>query len=302
MSLIPLHFSFALLYNDVKNEPLRFAMSRFLAAFLLFARLLISEEPAILLTSVIRDQAHLLPKFLNTIENYDYDKKRIAIHFFTYNNSDHSDALLNNWAGQHKSSYQDIIIETLHFPQISKTLNYQVKEYSPAENKILGELKNKGLSHAKQFDYYFYVEPGTFLAPFALKELLKKNKPIIAPLLKSIPECDDHHSNFFYKVTEEGYFEHHENYLKILFGWTHDTFQVPLVRDALLIKKEHLDKLTYLDQSNDYDIIIFGRSARKNGVDQFLTNESDFGVRVHFFKTLSREEENRRLRNILLMP
>ena len=129
-------------------------------------------------------------------------------------------------------------METLNFPHIPKTLNFQVKEYSPAENKVAGELKNNGLAKAKGHNYYFFVDPGAYIAPFTLKELIKKDKPMIAPLLKSIPECDDHHSNFFYKVTEDGYYDHDENYIKILFQWNPGTFNVPLIRDALLIKED----------------------------------------------------------------
>jgi hypothetical protein len=260
------------------------------------------SEKTVFLTSVIRDQAHLLPRFLQTIENYDYDKKLITIHFYTYNNNDQSQNLLNTWAKQQKDLYKNITIECVNFPNLPLLLNYQVKEYSYEENKALGELKNKGLLQAKGCDCYFYVDPTALLAPHTLKKLIAYDKPIIAPLLKCIPECDDHTSNFFAKVNEAGYYDHDENYIKILFHWNVGAFQVPLIRDALLIKEEVLDKLSYTDDAFDFDFITFSRNARKSGIEQHLSNEHEFGVKIHFFKPISREEETRRLRNILLMP
>lgn len=275
---------------------------RIILLLLLCAARLHAEEKTVFLTTLVRDQAHLLPRYLKNIENLDYDKKLITVHFYTYNNSDQSGAHLLKWSQEQKTQYKDIVVETVNFPHIPKTLNFQAKEYSPADNKAAGELKDRGLIKAKEHSYYFFVDPTAYIAPSTLKELIEKDKPMIAPLLKSIPECDDHHSNFFYKVTDGGYYEHDENYIKILFRWTPGTFNVPLIRDVLLVKREVLDKLSYSDGSDDYDSIILARTARKNNVEQYITNEKELGVKIHFFKTLSREEENRRLRNLLLMP
>lgn len=271
-----------------------------LLIFLLCFSSLCAEN--IFLTAVFRDQAHLLNRFLKTVENIDYDKKHIGIHFYTYNNSDETAALLNAWAKQHKEAYKDVAVEVFQFTKLPLLLNYQKKEYSRLENKLLGEIKNNGLLQAQGYDYYLHLDPYALIAPGTLKALIAKDKPIIAPLLKSIPECDDHTSNFFSNVTEQGYWAHDENYIKILFGWQTGTFSVPLVRDVLLIKGQILPALSFTDESSDYDFVVFARSARKKGIEQYIANEQDFGVKIHFSNALSREEENRRLRNLLLMP
>lgn len=260
------------------------------------------QEPTVFLTSLIRDQAHLLPKYLQTIENLDYDKSLITVHFTTYNNSDETLSHLYRWKSEHKNDYKTIEIEDLKISHIKKKLNYEKREFSSEENKVIKILKNRGLEKAKEHSYYFYLDPTALIAPFTLKELIDQDKPMIAPLLKCIPECDDHTSTFFSKITERGYYEHDENYIKILFKWSLGTFQVPLIRDALLIKNEFLEQLSYTDDTDDYDFIILSRMARKNNIEQYLINEKEYGVKIHFFKPLSREEEHRKLKNILLIP
>ncbi len=277
-------------------------MKKFWLLFLLCTACLHSEEKTVFLTSIIRDQAHVLPRYLKNIENLDYDKKLITVHFYTYNNDDRTSQLLQDWAGQNKNRYRDIAVETLQYSDIPLLPNYKKKEWIYEENSVVQELINKGLSKGKESDYYFFLAPTSLIAPFTLKELIAKDKPIIAPLLVSIPECDDHFANFFYKTTEDGYYAHDDNYTKILYRWDPGVFQVPLVYNAYLIKREYLDKLSFGEESSDLYFVAFARNARKNGVEQYLTNEKNYGVQIHFTSSVTREEEIRKLKNLLLLP
>jgi hypothetical protein len=80
------------------------------------------------------------------------------------------------------------------------------------------------------------------------------------------------------------------------------TFKVDLVHCTYLINSKYIDQLNYIDGSTDYEFIILARNARKNGIDQYVTNEKEYGVQVHFHQNVTLEDEKNRLEAILTMP
>ncbi len=137
-----------------------------------------------------------------------------------------------------------------------------------------------------------------FIAPYTLKSLIEKNKPIIAPLLHSLPEAHDVYSNFFADVDNNGYYKDHPDFFKISNREVVGTFKVPVVHHVYLIKSEVIDKLTYIDESSDWEFIVFSRSARHQQIPQYICNERDFGSFIHFYKNLSLNEEAKAFEHI----
>jgi hypothetical protein len=261
-----------------------------------------SKEKAVgkkvFLTILARNKAHLLPKYLQCIENLDYDKKLMTLYVHTNNNSDDTQKILEEWMKKHEKNYQLIIYEKENFKLDDSTPH----EWSEQRLKILGELRNKSLRKAKenQADYYFVVDCDNFIAPYTLRDLINKDKPIIAPMLRSIPEPGDVASNFFADVTEDGYYKASPDYFHILERNKVGTFKIPVVHCTYLIKAEYLDKLNYTDDTDEWEFIIFSRSARENGIDQYICNEKQFGTNINFFKKLTLEEERERVKTIPL--
>lgn len=259
------------------------------------------ENKTVFLAILARNKAHVLNKYLQCIDNLDYDKKFITVYINTNNNRDRTKRILETWMAKNGEKYARIIFENVEIQENPETNphDWPVKRF-----KILAGIRNKSLQKAKECnaDYYFVVDCDNFIAPSTLKDLVSKDKPIIAPLLRSIPEPGDEYANFFYDVTPNGYYREHPEYYKILKRTKVGVFKVGVVHCTYLVKAECLDKLDYTDDTDDYEFIVFSRSAQKNHIDQYICNEKEYGVQLHFHQNISVEEENRRIQAILTIP
>ncbi|MCB1085312.1 MAG: glycosyltransferase family 2 protein [Chlamydiia bacterium] len=252
------------------------------------------KQPSIFLTFLVRNKAHTLPYFLKCIENLDYDKNQIGIYINSNDNCDRTIDILLKWAKKHHETYRFITID-LH--KSKSPLPTAPHEWNPDRFSLLGKVRNESLKKAldSHLDYYFVVDCDNFITPCTLKELIKQDKPIIAPLLTSIPEKGDPYSNFFGAIDPNGYYAHHPQYFPILRRTEVGTFKVPLVHCTYLIKRSFLEKLSYVDGSRDYEFIIFSKIARKEGIDQFICNEREFGHLLHFYDNPTLKEERERV-------
>jgi len=278
-------------------------MKRALFLLILFcAPTLVYADKTVTLAILARNKAHVLPRFLRCIENQDYPKNQICIYIKTDNNSDKTEQLVAEWAAKNKNLYKKIELDTSKTEApISET---DPHDWTPIRLTTLAQIRNKSLQKAKEYgtDYYFVVDCDNFIAPYTLTDLVKSDKPIIAPYLRSIPEPEDYYANFFYACKPNGYYKHHENYLPIVTREVLGTFKVDLVHCTYLVNSKYIDKLNYIDDTDDYEFIIFARSARKNGIEQYITNEKEYGVQIHFEDNLSLEEEKIRMEAILTLP
>lgn len=260
------------------------------------------DDKTVMWAILARNKAHVLPRYLQCLENQDYPKNAITIYIKTDNNADRTKEMLTEWAKRNKGLYKHIEIDDSSVKQVPTNTDPHL--WSLKRLKALATIRNKSLQKAKEFgcDYYFVADCDNFLAPCTLKDLVAKDKPMIAPFLRSIPEPDDIYSNFFYEANEIGYYKDNPKHMPIVWHTEKGTFKVDLVHCTYLINTKHLDKLNYIDGTDDYEFIILGRSARKNGVDQYITNEKEYGVQVHFNDHVTLEEECSRLEAILTMP
>lgn len=253
-----------------------------------------SDQKSVLFAILARNKAHVLPRFLDCVNNLDYDKKNITIYINTNNNQDETESILVSWAKENEHKYGRIVIDKHEIPHLA---HQNPHEWDSRSFKVLGSIRNKSLQKTAEFgcDFYFVADCDNFLTPCTLKELVGKDKPIISPQLTPIPETTDLYSNFFFAADDRGYYRDHPTHYKILNREMKGTFKVDVVHCTYLIKSEYIDKLDYIDGSDDYEFIIFSRSARDNLVDQYICNEKDFGTNVHFHSKVTQEEEKQRL-------
>jgi len=251
------------------------------------------DEKTVLVSILARNKAHLLDKYLQCIENLEYDKSLMSIYINTNNNDDNTEQILAEWAEKNQDNYQCMIFDSHHVEGLESGRPH---DWTSDRFKILGEIRNQSLQIAKQlnYDYYFVVDCDNFITPCTLKVLISKDKPIIAPMLLAVPESGDYYSNFFGEIDNAGYYQDHPDYVKILCRTMLGTFKVPVVHCTYLINSEYLDDLNYIDESNHHEFIIFSRIARNRGIDQYICNEYDFGYLLHFYQNLSLEEEKTR--------
>ncbi len=269
---------------------------------LLYAPYVMCSDKTVLVAILARNKEHVLPRFLQCLENQDYPKKLITIYIKTDNNQDNTKALLEAWTAANKPYYKEIIFD--EEPTAKAIVDSDPHAWSPLRFKTLALIRNKSLKKAQETgsDYYFVADCDNFIARYTLSDLVAKDKPIIAPYLRSIPEPYDLYSNFFYACEPNGYYMDHPNHIPILKRTLVGTFKVDLVHCTYLINSKHLDKLSYIDGTDDYEFIIFSRLARKHGIDQYITNEKEYGVQIHFNHNVSLQEEKSRLEAILTMP
>lgn len=254
-----------------------------------------SEDKTVLLAILARNKEHTLPHFLNCIDNLEYDKKKIVVYINTNNNQDSTKELLESWVKKNEKEYALVEFETHEIDEMESTRPH---EWTAERFKTLGTIRNKSLQKTKehQCDFYFVVDCDNFIIPCTLRDLVSKDKPIIAPMLYAIPERGDTYSNYFNHISDTGYCLSHPDYFKILAREMVGTLEMPVVHCTYLIKSEYIDRLNYIDDTNDYEFVIFSRNARKNGVGQYLCNEKDFGYLIHFFDDITLEEEAQRVR------
>jgi len=252
------------------------------------------NQQTVLLAILARNKAHVLPHYLSCIDNLDYDKQLITVYINTNNNTDETLEILQNWTNKNENTYRKIIFENHEIKELPETMPH---DWTTQRLKALSIIRDKSLQMAKDFlcDYYFVVDCDNFITPATLKYLTDQNKPIIAPMLTSIPEKNDPYSNFFFDITENGYYKNHAHYWMILAREIIGTIKIPVVHCTYLIKSSYIDKLTYVDGTNDYDFVILSRSARLNKVDQYICNDGDFGVLLHSTSSLTLQEETLRM-------
>lgn len=258
----------------------------------------ISEPKTVLLAILARNKAHVLPTYLKCIDNLDYDKKLVTVYVNSNNNDDTTKEILEEWVKKNKKYYRHIEFDHHTIEKMPATNPH---DWASERWSILGKIRQQSLMKTKEYkcDYYFVADCDNFVIPSTLKLLISKDKPIIAPLLRAIPQPNDPYSNYFYDVTDSGYYKDHPHYFKIFNREQIGTFKVPVVHQVYLVKSECIDKLSYGDVINEWEFIIFSRNARKNQVDQYICNEEEFGTFLHFAKNLSLQEEQAAFQQIL---
>lgn len=265
-----------------------------------------NEDKRVLLAIQARDIDKILPRYLQSIDALDYKKKLITVYVNTCGSSDQTKEqllsgssdqtkeLLLTWCKEHENQYERIIFDTEEVNAESFVNPYV---WTPQRYMIPGSIRNKSVQVARELgvEYYFCVDCDNFIAPYTLKALINKDKPIVAPMLCVMPQSDAainkySISNYCCAVTEEGYYKDHPDYVKIATYEQIGTFKVPLVFGTYLIQSNYLDKLTFVDETRNYPYIVFSRSAREHGVEQYICNEYDFGVMIHFSNFLTDEQ------------
>lgn len=238
------------------------------------------DEKTILLAILARNKAHTLPRYLACLDHFDYDKKLITVYVNTNNNTDNTLEILTDWIKKNTPLYKEIVFENVDVENVDQNTNeVQPHVWGAKRLKLLGSIRNKSMQMAKkhQCDFYFVIDCDNFILPHTLRELVKKDKPIIAPMLRSMPR-KNHHTNFFADMHPLGYWQDDQDEQKILRNFVQGTFKVPVVHCTYLINTKHIDKLNYVDAIGSHEFIVFSNSARANGIDQYICNEKEFGT------------------------
>jgi len=253
------------------------------------------DLPTVFIAILVKQKEAVLPLFLRTLEELDYPKDKIFLYVRTNNNTDNSEKILREWLSANGNKYQDYLFDCSNVS--TKVENYGVHEWNGERFRVLGKIRQESLRQAVRAgsDYYFVIDADNFIYPETLKELVALDLPIVAPLLRyavATPEHPDsedqkdrlaghegrYYSNYHYIVDSYGSVIPEPVYYQILYQKERKPHKVDCVHCTYLIKREHLGTLSYLEESDRWEYMVFSESARKNNVDQYLDNRKIYGV------------------------
>lgn len=239
-----------------------------------------------------KDKAHVLPLYLNQIENQTYPASKIKLYIRTNNNRDNSAALLEQWIEKVRDRYSEVYFD-------SSDVEEPVHEYAPHEwvslrLKVLARLRQESVEWAKaKGTHYFVVDCDNFIVPETLEMLLATGLPVVGPMLRDGDDPLRLFSNYHPVTDENGYYKHSDSFCDIFSQTIKGLIEVELVHCAYLIRNEVLDYVKYNDGSGRHEYVIFSDVMRKAGIPQYIDNRRYYG-KLTFCDT----EEEFKLKNI----
>jgi hypothetical protein len=252
-------------------------------------------QPNVFLALLVKQKEAVLPLFLESLNDWDYPKENIFIYIRTNNNTDNTKQLLEEWIEEYGDKYKGLIYNSEDVPE--KVEKYDVHFWNGERFRVLGKIRQESMNQALLTDceYYFVVDTDNFLFPETLKELVKLDLPIVAPFLRyavALGENADtpveaakreghmsrYYSNYHDKVDDFGSIIAEDLYYKILNQEVKGLIECMCVHCTYLIKREYLSELSYLEQSDRWEYMVFSNSARDKGITQYIDNRTIYGV------------------------
>ena len=251
--------------------------------------------PNVFIALLIKQKSVVLPLFLETLEAYDYPKDNIFLYIRTNNNTDNTEEILEAWIQENANRYRGLIYDKSSVAE--NVERFGVHEWNGERFRVLGRIRQESLRQCLETDsdYYLVVDIDNFLLPETLRELVSLQLPIVAPLLRyavalrenaDTPEDADklgvnmgvYYANYHDKVDDYGSIVAEDPYYKILDQKVRGLILCDCVHCTYLIKREYIDRLTYLENSDRWEYMVFSLSARENNIPQYLDNRRIYGV------------------------
>ena len=228
-----------------------------------------------------------LPLYLSCLLNQDYDKKSIILYIRTNDNSDQTEAILENFVREHGPKYHTILYDNTSVD--SRLKEFHNHDWSAFRFQILGEIRDKSLKLAEEYgcDFYFVSDVDNFIVSNTLSNLVSLNLEIVAPMLVNAKSLEskaagvgggDLYSNFHCDYDEGGNYLHDSLYDKLITREYQGVHKVRLVHCTYLVRIDVIPKLDYLLNLNNYEYRNLSISAEQNGVSQYLDNRFPYGA------------------------
>ncbi|WP_204508352.1 glycosyltransferase [Aestuariivirga litoralis] len=235
-----------------------------------------ARAPRVLIAILAKQKEPALPLYLECLEKLDYPKSSIVLYIRTNNNKDRTEQILRDWVARVGKHYAAVEFDAEDVAQ--RVESFGVHEWNATRFKVLGNIRNISLkkTHEHDCDFYFVCDVDNFIRPCTLSELVNVNLPIVAPLLRSV-SANDPYSNYHAEIDANGYYRDCDQYFWILNRWVRGLFELPVVHCTYLIRRDVIDKLTYLDETDRHEYVIFSHSARKAGIAQYFDNRHIYG-------------------------
>ena len=223
-----------------------------------------------------KDKAHVLPLYLNQIENQTYPANKIKLYIRTNNNNDQTAAVLEEWIERVRDKYSEVYYD-------SSNVEEPVHEYSPhdwntVKLNVLTRIRQESVEWARaRGTHYFVADCDNFIVAETLEQLLNTRLPVIGPMLRVAEDPLTNYSNFHFLADENGYYKHSNLYYEILYQQIKGLIEVAVIHCTYLVRNDILDFANYIDGSGRYDYVIFSDTLRKAGIPQYIDNRRYYG-------------------------
>ena len=97
------------------------------------------------------------------------------------------------------------------------------------------------------------------------------------PLLRCADKNTPLYSNFHHPVSSNGYYVNSDIYYKLLERKEPSLHIIDLVHCTYLIRKDVLNKISYNDDTQNHEYVIFSRNLRKSEIPQILDTRKIYG-------------------------
>lgn len=251
----------------------------------------------IFIAILAKQKEKVLPLFLRSLYELDYPKENISLYVRTNNNTDNTKEILESWLAKHREEYRYVSYDSSDIADAVQ--EYKVHEWNGVRFRALAKIRQASIDECLKTDcdYYFVIDVDNFLFPETLKDLIQADKSIVAPLLRyavandkypDTPEDKErvgehrcrYYSNYHHMVDDYGSIINEPIYYQLLHrvdGYR-GIWDVDCVHCTYLIKRRYLDKLSYLEESDRWEYMVFSESARKARVNQYLDNRKIYGI------------------------
>ena len=232
--------------------------------------------PRVLVAILAQQKEPALPLYLECIEALDYPKSSIVLYIHTNNNTDRTEPILRDWVARVGHLYAAVDFDASDVAD--RVEQFREHEWNATRFKVLGQIRNASLRRALDLgcDFYFVADVDNFIRPATLRELVALDLPMVAPLLRSIiPER--FYSNYHAEIDAAGYYKNCDQYYWILNRHVRGIVEVPVVNCTYLVRADAIPELTYEEESDRHEYVIFSDSARRAGIPQYLDNRQVYG-------------------------
>ena len=236
----------------------------------------VKGAPRVLLAILAKQKEEMLPLYLECIEALDYPKSSIVLYVRTNNNTDGTERILREWIGRVGHLYADVEFDASDVSE--QVQEFAAHEWNATRFRVLGHIRNISLRRTLEAgcDYYFVADVDNFIRPGVLRDLVALDLPVVAPLLRSL-RPGAFYSNYHAEVDANGYYAGCDQYMWILNRWVRGVVEVPVVHTTYLVRADVIPELSYLDDTDRYEYVIFSDTARKANVIQHLDNRQVYG-------------------------
>lgn len=249
-----------------------------------------SELKYITVAILARNKSIFLKNFLKCLEKQTYPKEKILLYIRSNNNNDNTIEIIDEWLNYNSKYYFKVYRDYSDLDTKENTDFWSKERF-----KILAKIREDSIKYAlENGTEYFTIDCDNFMHKDLLMTLYKTNLKIVSGYMIS----DGKYANFHAETNSNGYNKKCLFYEFIFNMLIKGSIEVPVVHCNYLIRNEILNLISYSDNSDRHEYVIFSDNCRKKGIKQHINNTQIWGY-ISFSKTKNELENSFWYKNLL---